>query len=1181
MKPLTNFISLNSRYSRSTNLERDITDKDSLHGYVLTPKNSDLSFRIIKGLLDNKSSAWTITGLYGTGKSSFINFFTGLCGEEKGLKYEIAHKLFRNSSGYNRNDLASFRDQLRRKGLVLAFVTSMREPICMTILRALKNGVNNFWTHDSHVKKELIKSIDHASKALIKGKSFDNKLILNIISDIELKSKSGLLIIIDELGKNLEYITQNKNDDLYILQQIAEFRSSNNKIFRGIIGVLHQAFSDYGNNLGALQKNEWSKIQGRFEDVPFIEAHDQTTQLFSSVITRKLNKSGEAKINSLSKGWVSELNKAELQFINLKQCCDLFPLHPLTAICLPILSERFGQNERSVFSFLTSDEPHSLKGYISESSFDEKYVEYLKPHHLFNYFLTNKTSQSSRHQLFQRWSEIQNIISDCEQLGEDTAKILKTIGLFNIISLLGKIRASKQLIILALLDDPKCKSERKLLEKKIDELIHKGIITHRKQIDELRLWKGSDVDVEKIIFNRLSTFDKDLTSYINKYFKLFPVMINRNSYETGNVRFFERRFLDNSSISETSFDINSNSSGLLLYWIDDKNPIKKIPSHDQKGKPILLLSSRNVFLLKSAALEYVSLLDIEENEIRLKDDKVASLEIKHRILIAKKLFENSFLKVFEASKISCVFDENKKSLGNKSSLNHYCSDLLDKIYHKSPKLWNELINRNALTAQTASAQKKLINAMLISTGMERFGIEGYGPERTICESLFVESGLYKFTKKEKKWSITKPHEGSGISSTWEAIEDFCMGAKNSPGKLTQLYEMLMNPPYGVKKEIIPILLLAFLIRNSENVCLYQDGSFVPIIGTHHFELLLKRPERFSIKYFEIKGLNLKLFKELESILVSKEAKNESKVRNMTILRIVKPLMKFIDRLSGFARNTTELSDLAIRVRKVLINAKEPDKLLFKDLPSACILNERTSVGVLEDFNGINLSGTHEGTQIENDYIESYKVNLVSALQEIQASFSELLRRCEIKICEAFSVKSDPKELREHLRVRSKYLLPICIEPRLRSFLIACIEPGSEYNQWLESVLVVISDKPVVSWIDSDELLFESKAYEIARRFSNLESLQKEFKTHHDDGFDAKRIVHTSSTGVELSKVLWVKKDCKSDFDKVIEKIYSEYKLENNKSLQEGVLSSFIEKALKIEPVIEKQVDEKESVENYG
>ena len=71
-EPLSDYVSVASRYRRSTNLEKDYIQSSQNGDYILTPTARQALHRLIEGM-DHASlaKAWTLTGPYGVGKSAF------------------------------------------------------------------------------------------------------------------------------------------------------------------------------------------------------------------------------------------------------------------------------------------------------------------------------------------------------------------------------------------------------------------------------------------------------------------------------------------------------------------------------------------------------------------------------------------------------------------------------------------------------------------------------------------------------------------------------------------------------------------------------------------------------------------------------------------------------------------------------------------------------------------------------------------------------------------------------------------------------------------------------------------------------------------------------------------------------------------------------------------------------
>lgn len=78
---LSTLIELQSRFGRSVNLERDFYSDVSLDGYVFTNTAKTSLRRLSIALRDeNAARAWTLTGAYGSGKSTFALFTAKLVG---------------------------------------------------------------------------------------------------------------------------------------------------------------------------------------------------------------------------------------------------------------------------------------------------------------------------------------------------------------------------------------------------------------------------------------------------------------------------------------------------------------------------------------------------------------------------------------------------------------------------------------------------------------------------------------------------------------------------------------------------------------------------------------------------------------------------------------------------------------------------------------------------------------------------------------------------------------------------------------------------------------------------------------------------------------------------------------------------------------------------------------------
>ncbi|MGB2924287.1 MAG: hypothetical protein WBB82_03220, partial [Limnothrix sp.] len=707
-----------------------------------------------------------------------------------------------------------------------------------------------------------------------------------------------------------------------------------------------------------------------------------------------------------------------------------------------------------LFTFLTSDEPNSFKHFLEGSAIEHQTVPTLQLHQLYDYFVETVTGLASRLNL-QRWVKIQGLIEDARERSPDILKVLKTIGILNLVTATGKFRATSDLVAWALCDLPDLDQKSKYL-KVIEELKQKGLITHRKQLDELRIWQGSDFNVELEINAEVEKSRTSLTLLLTEVFPLKPLVAQRHYNQKGTLRYFEQRYGDGTTAWEKLTCSDSSFDGLILYWLDVE-PLENIPEKTAEGKPLIVVKIHDFEVLQKRGLEYRALKTIYKKEPKLQSDGVARREVLHRLTEAGRLLDEAIAQALSWSEgqNSCWISGEQIEIHRIRTFQSKLSDLCDQIYDQSMILDNELINRRELTSQGSKARRELITAMIESGEQPRLGFEGYGPEVAMYASTLGASQIHRLID-EETWGFMPPDEKSGLATVWQVIEDFCMESTEKARSLDGLYQQLEQPPYGIKQGVLPVILAAVLLHHMDDVGVYQDGTFIPVLGVEHFELLIRYPERFAVKSFAIAGLRSQVFKELESILKSPNLKAVGTMRNATLLTVVTPLYQFAKKLPRYTKQTKRISDEAIAVLKILQKTVEPDELLFSGLPQALGLEAITP----------------ERSEEQLTNAKELKVRLVNVLREIHGAYDVLLTESRQLIFKAFGVRSEETKLREDLQVRCRYLVGQCIEPTLKRFMLAVLNPEAGDRQWLESLLMIIADKPTESWTAQAVMPFE-------------------------------------------------------------------------------------------------------------
>ncbi len=310
------------------------------------------------------------------------------------------------------------------------------------------------------------------------------------------------------------------------------------------------------------------------------------------------------------------------------------------------------------------------------------------------------------------------------------------------------------------------------------------------------------------------------------------------------------------------------------------------------------------------------------------------------------------------------------SLNGGRGLSAVVSDICDTVYADTPSLRNEVLNRRNLTSQGAKARRDLLEVMIEKRYAPRLDLTGFGPERAMYEAVLFAPRLH--TEGPDGWSFRVPGPSSDLAPAWRAMESILTGARDGFFTLDHLFAGLRSAPIGLLDGPIPVLVMAWLIVHSDDIAIYQDGTYQPRLTIEVVERALKAPDRFTLKHVVVVGARRRFLEQLVIGLQPRPLTADA--RNATVLQVVSPLVSVARGLPEFTRKTTAfLSARASAVRDSLLDAREPDRLLFSTLPEAC-----------------ELRALSPRSQTNTVHVAAYCNRLAEALNELESAYPRLL-----------------------------------------------------------------------------------------------------------------------------------------------------------------------------------------------
>lgn len=1064
---LINKVIVNSHYTRSINLTRDVDSAAIMESYIPTSRALKTLKQIFDALSQEEAPrAWSLIGPYGSGKSSFAVFLSHLLSNENNSAKKAAHKALSKTS----KELSSSYNSLidNDSGYCVVLLTGSPDSLSKSLVSALSHSANIIWETRKGKKPEVLKILSHYASQDEPPKVSEILDAIQALQNALLKiGYSGILVAIDELGKFLEYEARHYGaNDIFLLQSLAELAFAKHGVKLALVVMLHQSIEQYARGLGETLKAEWAKVQGRFESIPFLDTSEQTLRIVAAAIKKELTKKEEKAIKSKISTQVNALieSSALPSTLEKKSAEELFyncyPLHPLSALVLPILCQKVAQNERTLFSYLGSKETH---GFVDSLARCEKLADQIQPWEVYEYFIRNQPVATSDHFTHRRWAEV---VTAVERLGDaefESIQTLKTIGLLNIIGGQGGLKASPLLL-------ETCVPTKKSFNKSIKDLQTNSIVQYRKFNSEYRVWQGSDFDIEikaEEARDKLGNFS--LAEKLNERHEILPIVARKYSIENGTLRYFDPVF--SSREEYKNLKPKSRQPRIIFYLAesdDDKQFFLNEALNYFESDDIFVLCP-NGEQIREVLADVLALEQVANTSQELTSDPVAQREYKDR-------YENSL--EHELTLISAIMDspdlnqwywQHKRiKVTSRRYLQQVLSQILKKVYSSAPVIKNELINRNKTSSQANAARNKLIAALSHNLDKEDLGIEKFPAEKSIYRALLKATGLHYQTQ-SGGWALAEASQldkDNKFYPVWKCIEDFLVSTKDDAKSLIELNEKLYSAPFGIKEGVLPLLYIAAILTYQEKLAVTEDNTYVPYLTQDHLERFLRRPDAFKIQFVDLGGVNGHLIQEYSAVW--RKGKKPD-----TILKIAREIAKLIEGLPTYTRQTKmSLSQQARDVIRVFKLSKSPVKLLLEDIP-----------GVL----GINTSkesadGLHE--------------KLRFALLEMQNCFGEMKKEILSQISLSFDIPKDSTlaEVRKSVALSCTGLENYTIDENgQKGFVIRAQKSKLDDEAWLDNLLMFLVSKPANKWTDSDRVAAEYKLGTLIINIRELEKLRTSYE----------------------------------------------------------------------------------------
>lgn len=978
------------QFSLSANIEEGFSKETQ---YIVTPNARQVAEEIVNGFKAGIHS-YTIIGSYGTGKSSF------LLALERDLKENKDNELL------NPSMLSA-----KKKFEVLKIVGDYKE---LSVLLSQKLSVEGT-----------------AGGILDELRNKYNKLR---------NQGKFLVIFIDEFGKVLEHAAKNNPErELYFMQKLAEFVNVPTRNIL-LLTTLHQNFNAYSRKLNEVQKEEWTKVKGRFQELVFVEPVEQL--LYLAATQKEINKiadSNHEAIESLS--ILAKKTKFVSQGFSDETAQALAPLEPFAAYVITQAIQRYGQNERSLFSFLNARGRNSLSEYQGEVYQLQCCYDYI----YYNFYSYLKEANADSMQ----WSSMQVAIERVEgQLWEtkqnlvDAIKMVKAIGLLNLFGN-STFRMNRE--------------ETALYAKVALGIEHAiGLLNKLEQYKIIRyasykfryiLFDGTDINIEDevrkagLVVSRPLNYVDEIRNYCFR--KVAPV--KACYFQKGTPRYFEYEVLGE-GVDKTP--VGDTDGYIQLIFSSSKKVLEETCKLSEKCEnAIIFVCFKNTDDLVSHLYQIEKYKYVLSKVLIDKSDKVAINEINNLIDYEKVVLNKSISESLFAynGDVTWLFKGEEQQVRSLREFNQLLSIVCDDIYSQTPIMNNELFNKHKLSSSISSAKGKFLTALLNQSSEVDFGFptDKFPPEKTIYYSLLKNTGLHV----NGEFVGTPTNEG--IMPLWNACEEFLASTTYKARKISELIKKLSYKPYKLKQGFLDFWIPTYLYIKKQDYSLYgANGAYIPNINMEFFELLQKHPGEYLVKAFDVTGVKVEIFNQYRKFLNVGEI---GSIKSDDFIETIKPFFFFYNkRLNYYAKHTHKFNhEQTVRFRDTLAKAKDPEKTFFEDLPEAL---------------GYDKEALQDSKKVQEF---CYVIN--RAVRELRSCYSDMIDRVESKLLETLGIETyDYAEYVVEIRKRLAYVKEYLLTDRLKEFYHHVMTEFDNRTEWYQSICYTALEQPLERLRDDQE-----------------------------------------------------------------------------------------------------------------
>lgn len=995
-------IEINNNFQNSINLSLDLNHMDKVESYIPTRSSLEILERYLDHVMgDKKEYATILIGPYGKGKSHLLlvllsllhlsknseKTVVSLLEKIKEVKPQIVEKIekFRmRKRAFLPVILSHVQEDLNRGFLLALNEALVREKLenlipatyfseAVSVIQTWKEQypvtyetLNQFIAEEGYDTDKFIRSLNRYEKEsyelfiriypkLTSGSSFRPMInmsamaIYQSVNEVLCKEYgyAGMFIVFDEFSKYIEnHQPENISGDMKILQEMCELANHSDERQIHLTMVAHKSIKEYGTLLPRTVRNSFVGVEGRMTEVPFVTSAKNNYELIENAIKKKKGlyddywkgRTGEAEFIEEYyhiAGFSSAFSREDFQRILIKGC---FPLTPLAAYFLLHISEKVAQNERTLFTFLSKEEPHSLVWIVRNKGKEEDWLVGMSE--IYDYFSSLFRKDTSNNVIHNEWLKTDYALSQVKE--KEERAVIKTLALVRMLNMPEEISGNDKVLRLgAHLAEEK-------YQKAKDNLILQQILCFRSKIMAYDFKNNIGVDIEQEIRKTAGTLFGDISiiEALQKFAGMdfeIPKQYNQNYAMT---RFFQYQFMKYEDFLEISksdylFEGEVADGKILLLVSEEGQNLDREMKKEAVQSKLKSLNDDRIAVIQSwlqfeekklltrlSAIEYLLQKEsfIEQNQI-MKEELYLSYE--DTLYELNQKIQEQYLPE-RGNCILYIKGEKFETYEGLSQIqyNRILSKIFEHYYNHTPKINHELVNRNHLSVPIRKARNYVVDALLKQEDFHTFKT-GTSPEATIFRATLWHTGLLN----ESRIS------DDAIVQIIKQIEEFIKKAEKSKSSFYEIYRVLQGKAFGMRRGVIPIYLAYCFTRFQGMIVIYLKEKEIEL-NAEALDNINEKPWNYYLCTEKGTAEKTEYIKNLEELFRDyQNSRTEQKKQSRRVTESISRWLRSLPQYTlTFTKPVVEMTDNQLRelceFRKIFCQQEiNPWEVLFTEIPT--------------------------------------------------------------------------------------------------------------------------------------------------------------------------------------------------------------------------------------------------------